>query len=86
MVRLGQRIKALHPIPCTLGRVLEQWSASPKWRRLGDFLQAPPTPSAAYQRFRGIFSHREAQEILSYYCPESVSLHQSYQLFSEQHF
>lgn len=69
MVRLRQRLQALNPLISPLGWGLEQWSSSPKWRRLGDFLQCSPTAGAAYQCFRGIFSHDEAQRILSDYCP-----------------
>jgi asparagine synthase (glutamine-hydrolysing) len=74
MVRLGQRLKPLNPLPSTLGWGLEQWSSSPKLRRIGDFLQCSPTASAAYQRFRGIFSHREAGQIMRQYFPQDITL------------
>lgn len=74
MVRLGQRLKPLNPLSYMLGWGLEQWSNSPRLRRIGDFLQCSPTTSAAHQRFRGIFSHREASQIMRRYCPQGITL------------
>jgi asparagine synthase (glutamine-hydrolysing) len=74
MTRIGQRLKRLQPFPQYLGWSLEQWSSSPKLRRLGDFLQCAPTTHAAYQRFRGIFSHQEACQLLNTYLPEPLDL------------
>lgn len=74
MVRLGQKLKRFQAISYPLGWGLEQWTTSSKLRRLGDFLQCPPTVSAAYQRFRGIFSHQEACQILSQYCPSTAPI------------
>jgi asparagine synthase (glutamine-hydrolysing) len=74
MARWGQKYKSLQAISQPLGWSLERWSHSSKLRRLGDFLQAEPSVSAAYQRFRGVFSHREACQILRDYWPDLKAL------------
>lgn len=80
MVRLGQSLKSFEAFSHPIGRCLEQWATSAKLRRLGDFLQCQPTVSAAYQRFRGIFSHQEACKILSQYCPTNVPVQRTTKL------
>jgi len=47
------------------GRMLEHWATGPRWRRVGDLLQQPPTVANTYATFRGIFTRRESRRIAS---------------------
>ncbi|MBW4646734.1 MAG: asparagine synthase (glutamine-hydrolyzing) [Goleter apudmare HA4340-LM2] len=67
MVRWGQTLHKITGLSTYLGEGLSTWGKSPKWKRLGDFLQQKPTTTAAYHSFRGIFSHREAWKITRHY-------------------
>lgn len=69
LVQWGQHLQRLPPLKAGLGLGLS-WSQSAKIRRVGDFLQQPPTIEAAYRSFRGIFSHREACAIVRQYLPD----------------
>ncbi|NJP09716.1 MAG: asparagine synthase (glutamine-hydrolyzing) [Leptolyngbyaceae cyanobacterium RU_5_1] len=72
MVRWGQKIQYLPFFGKALGMGLESWSHSAQLRRLGDYLQQNPSVPAAYQSFRGIFSHREARAIARHYLPDAL--------------
>ncbi|BDA71463.1 asparagine synthase (glutamine-hydrolyzing) [Rivularia sp. IAM M-261] len=72
MVRLRSTLQPLQPVLAGIGMGLERWGKSTKIQRLGDFLQDSPTTEAAYSSFRGIFSHREACQILKSYFPQSL--------------
>lgn len=50
-----------------LGRRLEQHATSYRLRRLGAYLQSPPTVRHAYHVFRGIFSRRTARVLAARY-------------------
>lgn len=73
MVRWGQKLQKIPGVSTNVGKGLTTWGKSPKIKRLGDFLQQKPTAKAAYQSFRGIFSHREAQKIIQFYLKDSPS-------------
>lgn len=73
MVRLSQRLHALHPISIGIGMGLENWVKSPRAKRLSDFLQQIPNSAVAYRSFRSIFSHWEACAIAKRYLPDSTS-------------
>ena len=45
------------------GRMLEQLASGPRWRRVGDLLQQPPTMANTYATFRGIFTRRESRQL-----------------------
>jgi asparagine synthase (glutamine-hydrolysing) len=60
MVRLSQKLQAVRPLNVAMGMGLEHWGTSPRMKRLGDWLQHPPTSMAAYRSLRGIFTHSEA--------------------------
>ena len=70
MVRTLQRMRGFAPLIQGIGQGLERWGTSARQRRIGDFLQQPPTASAAYRTFRGIFSHQEACTIIQHYLPD----------------
>jgi len=70
MVSLSQKLHTFSPLCKSLGKTLESWGKSPYIKRLGDFLQQPPTVTAAYRSFRGIFSHQEACTLALQYLPE----------------
>jgi len=46
-------------------------SQNHKLKRLADFVTVDPTVTSAYQTMRGIFSRREAKELVSLYCQQS---------------
>lgn len=70
MMRWGQKFQAIKPLSSSIGMVLERWASSNQLKRLGDFLQQPPSTIAAYRSFRGIFSDWEARQIAGLYLPE----------------
>ena len=45
------------------GRMLEKFAAGPRWRRVGELLQQPPTIASTYSAFRAVFTRREAAQI-----------------------
>lgn len=49
------------------GRVLEHYAVGPRWRRVGDLLQQPPSLSNTYSAFRGIFTRREARQLAAHF-------------------
>ncbi len=69
MVRFAQKLQVVSPIPQVMGFGIETWGTSPRIKRLGDWLQNPPTAMAAYRSLRGIFTHREAWSIAAQYLP-----------------
>jgi asparagine synthase (glutamine-hydrolysing) len=72
MMRAGKWIQGLGPIRNAVGMSLERWGTSTRTRRLGDWLQQPPTSAAAYGCVRGIFSHSEALTLLQQYVGDRV--------------
>jgi len=72
MVYWGKKIQAFKPITTGIGIGLERWATSSKLNRLGDFIQQTPTTAAAYDSFRGIFSHREACALMNRYLDYEV--------------
>jgi asparagine synthase (glutamine-hydrolysing) len=70
MVQAAKRLQPFAAVTVPLGLGVESFSPSPRLKRLGDFLQQSPTTAAAYNSFRGIFSHREACAIAKSYVPE----------------
>jgi asparagine synthase (glutamine-hydrolysing) len=73
MVRLSQQLQAVRPFSIAMGMGLEHWGTSPRQKRLGDWLQHPPTSMAAYRSLRGIFTHGEAYMISQQYLPGQAS-------------
>jgi asparagine synthase (glutamine-hydrolysing) len=71
MVRLGKQLQKVRPLAKGIGIGLESWG-SPRFKRLGDWLQQQPTSVSAYRSLRGIFSHKEACGILQQYLPNEV--------------
>lgn len=71
MVRLGKQLQMVHPLATGMGRGLESWG-SPRFKRLGDWLQQESTSVSAYRSLRGIFSHREACGILQQYLTDEL--------------
>ena len=56
------------------GSALEQFARSPRWRRLGYFLQHPSSTGVAYWSARGIFSPAEAATLTRSYLGADVSV------------
>lgn len=74
MVSWSKKLQAVPGIAPSLGALLSHGGKSSKLRRLGEFLQQPPHIAAAYQSFRGIFSHREACSIIRHWFPDQTKL------------
>jgi asparagine synthase (glutamine-hydrolysing) len=75
MVRLGKQLQKVRPLATAMGRGLESWG-SPRFKRLGDWLQQQPTSASAYRSLRGVFSHQEAWAIAKQFFPDEVLLRQ----------
>ncbi|NJL52868.1 MAG: asparagine synthase (glutamine-hydrolyzing), partial [Hydrococcus sp. SU_1_0] len=71
MVRLGKQLQMVRPLTKGMGMSLESWG-SPRFKRIGDWLQQQPTSVSAYHSLRGIFSHREACAVLQQYLPDEM--------------
>jgi asparagine synthase (glutamine-hydrolysing) len=71
MVRLGKQLQMIRPLAIAMGVGLESWG-SPRFKRLGDWLQQQPTSASAYRSLRGVFSHQEACGILKQYFPDEI--------------
>lgn len=65
-----KKMGSLKPLSAGIGTALERWATSHQLKRLGDFLQQPPTTIAAYRSFRGIFSNGEATQIAAQFLPD----------------
>jgi asparagine synthase (glutamine-hydrolysing) len=83
MVHWGKQTSMLHPLSKVIGYSLEHWTSSPKWRRIGDYLQQVPNSFAAYRSMRGIFSHWEAQSIMKQYLPQDAPVEREWSKFSQ---
>jgi len=55
-----------------IGRVLERTLPSSPLRRIGAFLEGPPTIESAYQTVRGVFTPAEAAVLCQYYLGSDV--------------
>lgn len=75
MIAWGQRCKQLGMLKQLLGTGLENWGQSTQLRRFGDFLQQAPNATSAYRGFRGIFSDREARNLVAQYFPQTELSH-----------
>ncbi|MEH2307053.1 asparagine synthase (glutamine-hydrolyzing) [Nostoc sp.] len=69
MVAWGKTLQTIPVLGKNIGKGLSRWGKSPKLKRLGDFLEQPPSSASAYSTFRGIFSHKEACAIMQQYIP-----------------
>lgn len=69
MLRWGKRLNPF--LPRFVGHAIERWSGSGKVRRMGAFLQDPGDAMNCYYSVRGLFSPREARQIVSHYLPEA---------------
>jgi asparagine synthase (glutamine-hydrolysing) len=65
MTAWNEQLSWAGPLRHAGGRMLEQWATGPRWRRVGDLLQQPPTVANTYATFRAIFTRREARRIAS---------------------
>jgi asparagine synthase (glutamine-hydrolysing) len=63
MTAWNEQLAWAGPIRRAGGRMLEQWATGPRWRRVGDLLQQPPTVANTYATFRAIFTRRESRRI-----------------------
>lgn len=72
MISRAHRLAHLFGVSGTIGRLVERRTRSPQWKRVGACLQSPPTPTAAYWAYRGIFTPREANLLASKYVCEGT--------------
>jgi asparagine synthase (glutamine-hydrolysing) len=72
MLDWGQKLQAVPLISSTFAAGLSTWGNSPRSKRIGDFLQQPLNVATAYQSYRGVFTHAEAQAIAQQYLIEKT--------------
>jgi asparagine synthase (glutamine-hydrolysing) len=65
MTAWNEQLSWAGPLRSFGGRMLEQFATGPRWRRVGDLLQQPPTMANTYATFRGIFTRRESRQLVS---------------------
>lgn len=69
IARAGRLANVIPALARAAGSLIEDRASRPTWRRLGGFLQRPPTLLNAYRAFRGLFSPAEALRIARLYVP-----------------
>lgn len=67
IVRWRSRLGALHGVGTMGGRVLERTAPTARLRRMGAFLQEPNAPASVVRLLRGVFSNREARELVAHF-------------------
>ncbi len=67
IVKQRQKLAFFNAIAGSLGNGLEKFSQSPKYRRLGAFLAQENSINNAYGLARGVFSDREAYQLVQFY-------------------
>jgi asparagine synthase (glutamine-hydrolysing) len=72
MLGWGQKLQAVPFVANTLAAGLSTWGNSSRSKRIGDFLQQPLNVATAYQSYRGVFTHAEAQTIAQQYLIEKT--------------
>jgi asparagine synthase (glutamine-hydrolysing) len=72
MLDWGQKLQAIPLLANTLAASLSTWGNSSRSKRIGDFLQQPLNVATAYQSYRGVFTHAEAQAIAQQYLIEKT--------------
>ena len=68
------RLARMGPLRPLGGRALEAMATAPRWRRVGELLQQPPTLTNTYAMFRGIFTNREAAVIARTFGVDAVGI------------
>lgn len=61
----NEQLARTGPLRAIGGMVLEKLAPGPRWRRLGDLLQQPPSIANTYATFRAVFTRLEATDIAS---------------------
>lgn len=67
IVKQREKVAFLNAIAELVGNSLEKFSNSPKYRRLGAFLTKENSINNAYGLARGVFSDREAYQLVQFY-------------------
>ncbi|NUN64320.1 asparagine synthase (glutamine-hydrolyzing) [Pseudanabaena biceps] len=70
--RRRQRLAFVNAIASLLGRGLESFSNSPKYRRLGAFLSKENSITNAYALARGVFSDHESYQLVKSYLGDNI--------------
>lgn len=73
IVQQRQKLAFLNAIAKPFGNGLERLCTSPKYRRLGAFLQKKNSMSNAYALARGVFSDGEAFQLVQFYLGQQIS-------------
>lgn len=67
----NRRLALTGPLRTAAGRALASLP-DPRYRRIGDLLDQPPTLASSYEAYRGIFTHAEARALTQHFAPEST--------------
>ncbi|MEY4094561.1 MAG: hypothetical protein RLZZ53_1760 [Acidobacteriota bacterium] len=67
-----RRFEAVGPLRRVAGRLLAA-VPDPRYRRIGDIIEQPPSMVAAYTAYRGIFTRAEARLLTSTLVPDAVN-------------
>ena len=73
MVRTSRSLNLVGPLRRAGGRIIEQFGATPRVRRVGSLLRQRPTSATGYWCMRGIFTPPEADALVSKYDDSGVS-------------
>jgi asparagine synthase (glutamine-hydrolysing) len=67
LYRVSRRFEPVAPLRALAGRWLEKTTWRAPMRRLGGYLQTPPSMSRAYETYRGIYTPDEATRLVRHY-------------------
>ena len=67
LYRWSRRLEPVAPVRAAAGRWLKKSSRRAPMRRLGSFLQTPPSMARAYETYRGIYTPGEAARLVRHY-------------------
>jgi asparagine synthase (glutamine-hydrolysing) len=71
LVEWRKVLRLATPLCRVAGRALDELAPSPRAKRVGDWLDQPPSLTAAYEMFRGIFTRREARTLVEHYAGDA---------------
>jgi len=72
LYRWSRRLEPVAPLRAAAGRLLEHSARRAPMRRLGSYLDQPPTLAAAYESYRGIYTRTEAARLAQHYTGQAA--------------
>jgi asparagine synthase (glutamine-hydrolysing) len=74
LYRWSRRLEPVAPLRAAAGRWLEKSARRAPMRRLGSYLQTPPSMARAYETYRGIYTPAEAARLVRHYTGQEMTM------------